>query len=311
MRSYHEDRQRLKDRKAEIAAINEVNKQYAKEQRDRYLSDLDDQKRRKQIQFENFYKWKDKVKYQLMKKALYEICTQSIENISKRERAICESLVSQYVKDYEHNKLMNTMKYSNNWLLRSIYEKAKETYDDVTKDVKAGDPRTESVPKNAIEDFWKKVDTVDDVADMTNLIYMRVSNAEEDFVNKTQMDKEDVNTVLQQTSDRVKSAQDSNDDDYAEMVEEAETRLAKQKIYNIQHSNDHNIFKKTVMSLSEAVLKNPVLSNEYRENNGRLNMNKIIESSRCIYTLLEMVSTLQLEKVDDKYIDNTLRSINS
>ena len=181
MGSYYEDRQRLKERKAEIAAINEVNKQYAKEQRDRYLSDLDNQKRQKQIQFENFYKWKDKVKYQLMKKALYEICTGSIENISKRERAICEGLVSQYVKDYEHNKLMNTMKYSNNWLLRSIYEKAKETYDEVTKDVKAGDPRTESVPKNAIEDFWKKVDSVDDVADMTNLIYMRVSNAEEDL----------------------------------------------------------------------------------------------------------------------------------
>ena len=72
MGSYYEDRQRLKERKAEIAAINEVNKQYAKEQRDRYLSDLDNQKRQKQIQFENFYKWKDKVKYQLMKKALYE-----------------------------------------------------------------------------------------------------------------------------------------------------------------------------------------------------------------------------------------------
>lgn len=311
MRSYHEDRQYLKNRKAEIAAINEINKQYAKEQRDAYLSSIDNEKRKKQIQFENFYKWKDKVRYQLMKKALCEICTRSIHNISKREKAICESLVSQYVKDYDHNKLMNTMKYSNNWLLNAIYEKAKESYDDITKDVKVGDPRTEAVPKNAIEEFWKKVDASNDVEDMTNLIYMRVSNAEEDFVNKTEMDKEDVNTVLKQTSDRVRTAHETNDDDYAEMVEESENLLAKRKIYDIQHSNDHNIFKKTVMSLSEAVLKNPTLGKEYRKVGGRLDMNKIIDSSRCIYTLLEMVSTLQLEKVDNKYIDTTLKSINS
>ena len=38
-------------------------------------------------------------------------------------------------------------------------------------------------------------------------------------------------------------------------------------------------------------------------------MDAIVESARCMYALLETVSTIQLEKVDIKYIEDTLKSI--
>ena len=64
-----------------------------------------------------------------------------------------------------------------------------------------------------------------------------------------------------------------------------------------------------VRNISESVIKNEEIKEEFTTDNGRLDMDKIVESARCMYTLLEMVSTLQIEKVDSNYIEEALKSI--
>ena len=137
---------------------------------------------------------------------------------------------------------------------------------------------------------------------------MRVSNAEENFINRNQQDKENVKTVLKQTADRVQMAKDTNDNDYAESVEESETRIAKDKIYKIQHEGYRSVFDRMVRNLSEAAVKNKDAKGSLIDENGKLNMDSIIESARCMYSLLETIGTIQLEKVDNKYIEDTLKS---
>ena len=86
-------------------------------------------------------------------------------------------------------------------------------------------------------------------------------------------------------------------------------RIAKDKIYNVQHESYHNIFDRMVRNISEAVLKDQVIKEQFSLDNGRLDMDKIVESARCMYTLLEMVSSLKIEKVDSEYIEAALKSI--
>ena len=64
-----------------------------------------------------------------------------------------------------------------------------------------------------------------------------------------------------------------------------------------------------VRNLSEVALTNEEAKKEFLAENGHLDVEKIVESVRCMYTLLEMVGTIQLEKVDQQYIEDTLKSI--
>ena len=257
----------------------------------------------------DFYKYKDDVKRALLSEALLGIYQNVFINSSIREEALTESLMNQYIEENGTTNILKRMKYSNNLILKNLYEAVTEKSDEITKDATVDDPSTQVIDKDNIKDFWKEIDNSEDVEDATNIIRLRVANAEEDFVNRNQQDKANIDTILKDTASRIQTAKSGNDNEYAEDVEESETRLAKDKIYQIQHESHRNIFDRMVRSLSEVVVKNEDIKKEFTLENGRLDMDRIVESVRCMYGLLEMVSTLGLENVDEKYIDDTIKSI--
>ena len=201
------------------------------------------------------------------------------------------------------------MKFSKSGILVSIYEAEQDAFDKITDGANAEDINSQTIDPKAIDDFWDEIDKNNDIEDITNTIRLRVSTAEEDFVNRNQADKEDIKTILKDTAERVQNAKSTNDNDYSDAVEESEMRIAKDKIYQIQHEGYHNIFDRMVRNISESVIKNEEIKKEFTLENGRLDMNKIVESARCMYTLLEMVSTLKIENVDSQYIEDALKSI--
>ena len=70
-----------------------------------------------------------------------------------------------------------------------------------------------------------------------------------------------------------------------------------------------NVFDNMVRALSEAVMKDEITKDQFINESSRLDVDKVVSCTRCMYTLLEVVSTIQLEKVDDQYIQDTLNSI--
>ena len=257
----------------------------------------------------DFYKYKDDVKKALLSEALLGIYQNVFINSSIREEALTESLMNQYIDENGTTNILKKMKYSDNLILKNLYEAVMEKSDEITKDATSDDPSTQIIDKDNIKDFWKEIDNSEDVEDATNIIRLRVANAEEDFVNRNQQDKANIDTILKDTASRIQTAKSGNDNEYAEDVEESETRLAKDRIYQIQHESHRNVFDRMVRSLSEVVVKNEDIKKEFTLENGRLDMDRIVESVRCMYGLLEMVSTLGLENVDEKYIEDTIKSI--
>ena len=257
----------------------------------------------------DFYKYKNDVKKALLSEALLGIYQNVFINSSIREEALTESLMNQYIDENGTTNILKKMKYSDNLILKNLYEAVMEKSDEITKDATLDDPSTQIIDKDNIKDFWKEIDNSEDVEDATNIIRLRVANAEEDFVNRNQQDKANIDTILKDTASRIQTAKSGNDNEYAEDVEESETRLAKDRIYQIQHESRRNVFDRMVRSLSEVVVKNEDIKKEFTLENGRLDMDRIVESVRCMYGLLEMVSTLGLENVDEKYIEDTIKSI--
>lgn len=307
--SIREDRSYLKELRAEREALHE---NAAKNDRDAFnqsIIDRDNIIANHEAAVDKFYAYKDDVKKTLLKEALTHIYEGSFHNITTREKALCGALLEQYINDTGVVSLMKNMKFSESYLLRKIYENVEEYSKEITAGATVNDPKSQTIDPAKIDEFWKDIDRSDDIEDITNLIRMRVSNAEEDFINKNQEDKQDIKTVLKQTATRVQAAKGTNDNDYSEAVEESETRIANDRIYQIQHESYHNVFDRMVRNLSEVALTNEEAKKEFLAENGHLDVEKIVESARCMYTLLEMVGTIQLEKVDQQYIEDTLKSI--
>lgn len=262
-----------------------------------------------QKKIDDFYRYKDNVKKTLVTEALNNICINCMNNPSQYETSVMEALVGQYIQDRTPSALLKTMKNSRNGFLRHIYEEAEKAEKDIEKDANKDDETTLTIDKNKIDDFWKEIDNSEDLDDVTNMIRLRVANAEEEFVNRNLQDKNNIDTILKDTADRVQNAKSGYDNEFGDQVEESETRIAKDKIYSIQHESRRNVFDRMVSSLAEAVMRDDSARSQFVLENSRLDMNKIVECARCMYTLLEVVSTIQLEKVDDKYIEDTLNSI--
>lgn len=304
-----EDRAYLKKRKAEREKIDKATAENKKAEFNKAIIDREEMKKAYIDAKNKYYDYKANVKRALLGEALKNIYFESFNNINSREKALCENLLDQYITENTVDRLLKNMKFSTNSLLRTINEKTEEYFKKITEDANSDDPSSQVIKSEDIASFWNDIDKSEDIEDITNLIRLRVSNAEEDFVNKNLEDKEDVKTVLKQTASRIQNAKNTNDNEYAENVEESETRLAKNKIYSIQHEGRRTVFDRMVRNLSEAVILNEDAKEEFTLSNGRLDMIKIVESARCMYTLLEMVSSIQLEKVDEAYIEDTLRSI--
>ena len=307
--SVKEDREYLNDIKNKRDALKEKVQKEAFDAYNSAIIEREDLKAAHEAKLNAFYEYKDNVKSLLVSRALYGIYEKSLVNPNPRESKIGKVLIDNYVNEIGASKLLRNMKFSESALLLEIKDAVEDFYDRITDDATAEDVSTQTIKPEDIEDFWKQIDKSEDIQDITDLIRLRVSGAEEDFVNKNQEDKENVKTILKQTADRVKNAEETNDNDYAEAVEESETRIAKDKIYKIQHEGHRSVFDRMVRNISESVIKNEDAKKEFMLKNGRLDMDKIVESARCMYALLEIVSSLNIEKVDEAYIEQTLKSI--
>lgn len=302
-RNYLKEKKELKKTLAENARLQEIedmNNAYEEHYKAKLLHEA---------KADRFYEYKNDVKKTLLTEALGRIYKDSIFHITDREAALCESLIGAYIENTGVDTILKNMRFSKSGLLVSIYEAEQEAFDKITDGANANDIDSQTIDPKAIDDFWNQIDKNNDLDDVTNMIRLRVSNAEEEFVNKNQSDKEDIKSILKDTAERVQSAKATNDNDYSDAVEESEMNIAKNKIYNIQHESYHNVFDRMVRNISESVIKNEAIKEEFTTDNGRLDMDKIVESARCMYTLLEMVSTLQIEKVDSNYIEEALKSI--
>lgn len=250
--------------------------------------------------------FKENVRFKVLHKGLTRLCENSIRNITPEQVAVCSNIIESYIQENGLYNVLRKMKNSRNLFLKELAEEIKDTSEELITNASQDENEDYTINKDTVDKFIKEIDDSEDANDVTNVIRLRVSNAEEDFVNKNERDEENIKTILKDTADRVKNAKEDNDNDYSSAVEESEMRFASQQIYKIQHESRNSAFDR----IARAVAKNSLLTaQESSTENNRLNMESVMNVTKAIYTVLEMFSATTLENIDDEYINDTIKSL--
>lgn len=240
----------------------------------------------------------ENVKSLLLGECIYKIYNESFGITIKNEgdESIKRSLVNGYIKENGVNNLLARFKYSSNLLsemsllvskyTKSILEKA-----DQEKDL--------SIDPELKDDFFKDLNLLDS-GEASESIRMRVTSAVDEFIQNNINNKMDIEDTLNNIKEKIAVTKD-------ETVKESYEHMAKRKISMIRNRKK-SIFEAMVYNMAESILKNDVLKNEYMNEN-KIDMDKVVDRTRLMYSFLETVNTLKIEKVNESYIESVLDSI--
>lgn len=157
---------------------------------------------------------------------------------------------------------------------------------------------------------FDELEKEEDVKKAIELIRQRVADAEETFIKRNTEDKKQIDELLSKISDNIKTVEDMDDEDSTESkIAQENASLARRKINNITENRPATVMEKMTRILSSNIIKDNVVKEQFIDENGKVDFDSIVESSKVMYGFLETLNTLQLEKVDEAYIAKVLKEM--
>ena len=185
-------------------------------------------------------------------------------------------------------------------------EAADEIIDDIEEDQEEEEDKDEESAGPIFDELKKE----DDIKKAIDLIKKRVSDAEEAFIQRNKEDKEQINQLLNKISGNVKAVEDIADkDDTESKLAQESARMTKQKIDQIRDNKPMKVFDKMARKVSSNIVKDVDVREHYVLESGQLDVPMVMETAKVMYAFLETINTLQLEKVDEKYIQEVLEKM--
>lgn len=196
-----------------------------------------------------------------------------------------------------------------------------EAADDVIAGIDPNEPNSVDGPGETNQGrMFDELEKEEDVQKAVELIRQRVSDAEEAFIKRNAEDKKKVEDLLGKISDNVKTVEDLSDNDSTKSSEDTDNeeesgeakvaeehvRMYKKQIKEISENRPRTVFEHMVRNLMTDVVKDSNLKEKYVTESGQFDMPAFMESAKVMYGFLETINTIQLEKVDTKYIQKVL-----
>lgn len=185
---------------------------------------------------------------------------------------------------------------------------AEDIVDDI-EDVPEEDITVDGDTENKGKVF-EELEKEEDVRKAIELIRQRIADAEETFIKRNAEDKKQVDELIGRISDNVKTVEDMSDKDSAESkIAEESARMNRRRITQITENRPLTILEKMTRILTKNITKDQVLREQYLTEDGNMDMHLVIESAKIMYGFMETLNTLQLEKVDSRYIQNVFEEM--
>ena len=223
---------------------------------------------------------------------------------------LANNMVENFIKESGGaNAIMNKTN-GKTYALDIIQCMVEGTYRSIMEDVDKEDEESMEVPEEKKEEMYDDMSKDEEITSAVETIAKRITDAEEEFIRKNNEDKKTLEDIATKFSERIKQVEGDPEaaEEEQEEVQEESTRLANR--YSKDHRNNRtkNVFEQVVVNLTESIIRDEKLREEYTEN-GRLDIGSVIESAKCIYGFLETVNTLQIHRVDAKYIQEALSTM--
>lgn len=239
----------------------------------------------------------------LLIEAMYKIMSESVTEDVRNDRIsrnIMRAMVSEYVNENGYDNILYRMRnasISTSMLYNTITNTATKILESVDKN----DPNTFVINPEMKDDFFKQLDYSDTEA-ISDAIKDRVADAMNDFVTANTKDHDDITSALNAAQEKINN---SNPDDTE--LHESYTRLAKSKINDIRNRSK-GVFHSMVEATCKSVLANKDMQEEFMTE-GHLDMNKIVDRTKLMYTFVEMLNTSRIANVDAAFIEGVISDL--
>ena len=154
--------------------------------------------------------------------------------------------------------------------------------------------------------FHDRIDNMSTDA-ITKEIVSRVTKAEENFVKANMKDKENIEKLAEKTKEKIDNIK-AKDVDTEEDLKQEFAALYRRDVDSVMNRKK-GILESIVLRMSRAIVSESALLEQFTQENGKLDMQRIIDSSEVMYTFLEMVNTLNIKPITTSYISDALASI--
>lgn len=222
------------------------------------------------------------------------------EALMVRGKAVAES----FVKEEGSYSLLNRFKTKTLFLseLASIVE---ETHKKVIHGCEGKDCPFK-ISNSDMKAFHDRLDTMDS-DQVTKEIVSRVTKAEEEFVKANAKDRETLEELSSSTEEKLNSIK-NKDPEKEDQIKKEAVMFYKQKVDAVTNRKK-GILESIVVRMGTSIVSEETLLQQFRLESGKLDTQKIIDTSEVMYTFLEMVNTLQIKDVDSRYLQEILSSI--
>lgn len=222
------------------------------------------------------------------------------EALMARGKAVAES----FVKEEGSYSLLNRFKTKTLFLseLASIVE---ETHKKVIHGCEGKDCPFK-ISNSDMKAFHDRLDTMDS-DQVTKEIVSRVTKAEEEFVKANAKDRETLEELSSSTEEKLNSIK-NKDPEKEDQIKKEAVMFYKQKVDAVTNRKK-GILESIVVRMGTSIVSEETLLQQFRLESGKLDTQKIIDTSEVMYTFLEMVNTLQIKDVNSRYLQEILSSI--
>lgn len=233
------------------------------------------------------------------------------DTLEFEEQNLLHNLTKQFVNESGGAYSILAKAKERTYLLNSLAEAVNDKTEEIYTKTDKQDLSNIGISKDDIDDFVKAINKEDNISKVKELIASRVTSAEAEFVNSNAADQEHIEEIIKTAQEKINktNTDDTMDDNTKEAINNEAANLSKQAINNIRENKQRSVFDEMVHRFSKSIMKSDGLRNVYCENSGSLNIHKVVNTVKCMYSILEAFAITKMEKIDEAYITNMLNEL--
>lgn len=244
--------------------------------------------------------FKKQVKEDLLAECMYKVLIPALQEVEgTRKYQISKGLVRDFIKEEGVENLLRNFRKGSP-VLYEMYDLTETHYKSIMEKVDKKDSNTFMIDTEDKDSFFDDLDA-SNLDGVSATLKERISTSVDDFIMDNVQTKADVSEIIQSTQERISATKN-------ESVIEELNRSANDRIASLNERRAKRVLEGMVYNVAESSMTNKSMKSIYCEN-GKINMDKVVDDTVVIYGFLEMVNMCKMRRIDDDYIINAVNNL--
>lgn len=258
-----------------------------------------------------FRKYISEAKTTLLTEAIFYFVNESFDHsVTLEQRKQAEAVVLNFVKEEGADKLLRKYETQTEFLA-NLTGIVNETYDKIVKEDNESKNKKITgfnMKKSTTDAFYNKLQNISNTQ-VTNKIMDMVAQETEDFIQQSVEDKNKMEQMAQDTKEKIDNIK-ARTPEAKEAIKQEMVNAYNRESKLIRTNRPRSIFEEMVYHISNKVVKHKdLLESHYVNKSGQLDVNKITENAKVLYTVLETLNTFKFKTFDAESIQELVQNI--